>query len=303
MRNVKPVSPSKISHRTEDAPRGKIDPAHVGGLVELIEAGTVIDPPIVYDDGSNLWLAEGFHRIAAYQTLNCDKILCDVRKGSRREARLHAAAANAAHGLPRSYADKRKSVMMCLEDPEAANWSAAQIARHCSVSGPFVSAIKEAMQLHPMTSEELFRRSARKPKISLEDTGEDLESDLPPEVFNGDDEVEIDETEVDVTPSVQVEMNGEPVTPHAAVTPQSSIMRFSDDDEASPLPVQQRTRAPRNAKLKLSRDDERVFRERLRRAWRKAVRFCRVLSLDPVASLKTHIADERMMSLRTGKLT
>ena len=45
--------------------RAKIDEAYVAELVETIEAGKKLPPIIVYNDGSDVWMADGFHRILA----------------------------------------------------------------------------------------------------------------------------------------------------------------------------------------------------------------------------------------------
>src|SRR5262249_2804023 len=52
---------------------------------------------------------------------------------TRRDAVLHAAAANAIHGLRPSSADRRRSVQALLEDEEWRNWSDREIARRCGV--------------------------------------------------------------------------------------------------------------------------------------------------------------------------
>ncbi|SFI85528.1 hypothetical protein SAMN02799642_02923 [Methylobacterium brachiatum] len=58
---------------------------------------------------------------------------CDVRQGGLRDAILHSAGANAAHGLRRSNADKRRAVLMLLQDEEWGQWNNSEIARRCAV--------------------------------------------------------------------------------------------------------------------------------------------------------------------------
>jgi uncharacterized ParB-like nuclease family protein len=88
----------------------------------------------VFYDGAEHWLADGFHRLAATETAGREKINCDVRQGTRRDAVLHSVGANAAHGMRRTNDDKRRAVRVLLEDAEWSQWSDREIARRCGVS-------------------------------------------------------------------------------------------------------------------------------------------------------------------------
>jgi hypothetical protein len=65
--------------------------------------------------------------------------------GDRRAAILHAAAANANHGLRRTNADKRRSVETLLRDEEWRAWSDAEIARRCLVDPKTVGNIRREL--------------------------------------------------------------------------------------------------------------------------------------------------------------
>ncbi len=115
--------------------------------------GAVLPPIVVFYDGQDYWLADGFHRVAAhrqaygtpgsaYKDLSKPEIAADVRAGTRRDAVLYAAQANASHGLRRTNADKQRAVRALLEDPEWSQWSDGEIARKCAVSQPFVSGLR-----------------------------------------------------------------------------------------------------------------------------------------------------------------
>lgn len=98
---------------------------------------------VVFYDGAKYWMADGFHRYAAFGRAGL-KVMgllmpAEVRSGTRRDAVLHAVAANANHGLRRTNADKRRSVLALLEDEEWSQWSDREIARRCAVSNRFVS--------------------------------------------------------------------------------------------------------------------------------------------------------------------
>jgi hypothetical protein len=102
-------------------------------------------PVIVYYDGADYWLADGFHRVeAAHQAHgSARQIAAIVRPGTRRDAILHAAGANANHGQRRTNADKRRAVEALIRDEEWAAWSDREIARVCNVTHPFVAGIRK----------------------------------------------------------------------------------------------------------------------------------------------------------------
>jgi hypothetical protein len=141
-------------------------------------------PPVVaYDNGTRTyWLADGWLRHAAHKQAGRSHIEVEVRPGSLREARLYAASCNARHGQPRTLEDKRRAVLLVVEDEEARGWSNAAIAAHCGgMSPPFVAAIKKAWQdLQKMQREqaeaagrELIKNSARKDKGEDDEEGDE----------------------------------------------------------------------------------------------------------------------------------
>lgn len=126
--------------------RAAINEATVAEYADAMEdQDTVFPPCIVYYDGKSYWLADGFHRVAAWERAGRVEVPAEVRQGDRRAAILHSCGANAAHGLRRTNDDKRRAVMTLLEDGEWANWSDRQIARQCGVSQPFVSKMRTSL--------------------------------------------------------------------------------------------------------------------------------------------------------------
>ncbi|MEA5536772.1 ParB N-terminal domain-containing protein [Crocosphaera sp. XPORK-15E] len=101
-------------------PRTKIDIHHIKRLEEQMENGQEIEPVVVFYDGTNYWLADGFHRWNAHRNQEEPTIRAIVHQGSRRDAVLYSVGANADHkpALPRSRADKHRAVLTLLNDPE-----------------------------------------------------------------------------------------------------------------------------------------------------------------------------------------
>lgn len=100
-------------------------------------------PPVVFTDGKDNWLADGWYRLAAHKAMKKSTVLCEMRKGGLEDAILYAAGANARHGLRRTNADKERAVRTILEKYQ--DKSAAWIGATCGVSHQFVLKVKERM--------------------------------------------------------------------------------------------------------------------------------------------------------------
>lgn len=105
--------------------------------------GAKFPPVVVFYDGDNYWLADGFHRTRAAIQCNRETIDADIRQGTRRDAILYSVGANGNHGLRRTNADKRRAVMLLLEDREWGGESISWIAKKCAVSVGLVHKMKE----------------------------------------------------------------------------------------------------------------------------------------------------------------
>lgn len=89
------------------------------------------------------YLADGFHRLQAYQMNGKNEIPCEIYKGSILTAKIYAAGRNGTHGLKRSNEDKKKAVTTILSDPTWKQMTDSEIAKHCHVSQPFVGKIRK----------------------------------------------------------------------------------------------------------------------------------------------------------------
>lgn len=123
-------------------PRERINMEAVGDYAEAVKVGIEFPPIVVFHDGAEHWLADGFHRYHAHKQAGKASISADVRNGTLLDAKLYAVGANGAHGLRRSNDDKRRAVQMVLDEPAWKEWSDRKVAEACGVSVPFVSAIR-----------------------------------------------------------------------------------------------------------------------------------------------------------------
>lgn len=159
-REAQPVALASEGRETEQL---KIDQIRTDGGTQMragINDATVVEyseaiiehngwpfPPVtVFHDGTHYWLGDGFHRLAAMSQHNPQATVpATVRSGTRRDAVLFAAAANADHGLRRTNADKWRAVEVLLNDDEWNQWSNREIARRCKVSEFLVRTVREKL--------------------------------------------------------------------------------------------------------------------------------------------------------------
>ena len=120
--------------------RVSINEGAVAEYAEAMTEGEALPPVVVFFDGADYFLADGFHRYHANRRIGARTLAADVRTGTLAGAKLFAYGANRGHGLQRTNADKRKAVLGMLAD--APDWSDRAIARHVGVSHPFVAAVR-----------------------------------------------------------------------------------------------------------------------------------------------------------------
>ena len=119
-------------------PRAELSETVVGDYAEAIDEGVKFPPLVAFHDGVAYWLADGFHRFFAARKAGLLSVLCHVVQGTRRDAVLYSAGANATHGMQRTQEDKRRAVLTLLRDPEWSKWSDREIAQRCGVTTQFV---------------------------------------------------------------------------------------------------------------------------------------------------------------------
>ena len=126
-------------------PRAGIYTDTVEEYAEALDSGASFPPVVVFYDGSDYWLADGFHRTMAHEKAGRTEIEVEVCQGTRRDAVLHSTGANATHGLPRTREDKRRAVETLLLDDDWSKWADIEIARRTATSHPFVAKRRSAV--------------------------------------------------------------------------------------------------------------------------------------------------------------
>jgi hypothetical protein len=110
----------------------------------------------VFFDGSDYWLADGFHRYFATKTNRKTSIQATVTNGTLEEAQLFAMKANRGHGLHMLAADIRHCIVRMLEHPVWGAWTNAAIAKHVGTSKMTVGRVKAAMSEPEKSTEKKY---------------------------------------------------------------------------------------------------------------------------------------------------
>lgn len=122
--------------------------------MKLDEAtGFVLDPEgqkwpelVIFFDGKEHWLADGFHRYSAALEAGLTSFQARIEEGTLREAVRFSLGVNATHGKRRTNADKRRAVERALVDDEWRLWTDARVAQLCKVTAGLVSRVREELE-------------------------------------------------------------------------------------------------------------------------------------------------------------
>jgi hypothetical protein len=114
-----------------------LDEETVAEYAYRMREGTEFPPITVFFDGSEYWLADGFHRYAAWKGLARERgdeasadVPAEIRQGTRLEAVRHALSANAHHGKRREPGDYRKGYVIAVRNERDTRILEARRAGH-----------------------------------------------------------------------------------------------------------------------------------------------------------------------------
>lgn len=138
-------------------PRAALNEETIAEYAEALKDGADFPHVVIFYDGKDHWLADGFHRYHAHRRAERTEIDCAIMQGTRRDAVLYSVSANSDHGLRRTNEDKRRAVLMLLADEEWNQWSDREIARRAKVSNRFVSNLRsETVTVNGTQSERTY---------------------------------------------------------------------------------------------------------------------------------------------------
>jgi hypothetical protein len=153
--------------------RTELNVDKVNEYAEQMKDGAVFPPIVVFFDGKDHWLSSGFHRYFANKKLDKVSILCDVKDGTVRDAKLYAYSANQ-HGMPHTQEENRRIIQEMVLDPEWGKWSNVQIAKHIGVSSMTVGRLRKT------PSEVTYVKNGKKVKIKTKNLGKKATPPTPP---------------------------------------------------------------------------------------------------------------------------
>jgi cell division protein FtsB len=127
--------------------RVKLNQELVNKYAEQMKDGDKFPPITVFNDGSDNWLADGFHRFFAHKANEETMVEAEIIKGTLEDATLYAYAANAKRGMSMSDEDNRNVIILMLKHPKWSLWSDREISRHVGVSNMTVGRVKQSLNL------------------------------------------------------------------------------------------------------------------------------------------------------------
>lgn len=130
---------------TSIQPRYRMDQSVIDEYAEAMKAGSKFPPIDVFrENGSERYiLVDGHHRLYAAMKNSRSKISANVHRGDKAAALHFALTANTEHGLRRSNADKRKIVLLAMNEPNYDSLSLREMGDLCRVSHELVRGIKQ----------------------------------------------------------------------------------------------------------------------------------------------------------------
>lgn len=149
---------------------------------ELMQDGEEFRPVDAFFDGSDYWLADGFHRYFATKANKKTAIAVTVHNGTLEDAQLFAFAANRGHGLHMTATDIRHCIVRMLEHPVWKGWTNTAIAKHVGASSMTVGRVKAAMsEPEQVTEKKFLNKHGQEKTMNTAKLGRKAKRAVPPE--------------------------------------------------------------------------------------------------------------------------
>lgn len=112
--------------------RARIHEDIIDEYAEDMKSGAPFPPLVVFHDGKDYWLGDGFHRWGAAMALKLDSIECEIRQGTLADAQWYSFSANKANGMRRTTDDKVRAVKSALRHCKGQRGD-REVSRHVGV--------------------------------------------------------------------------------------------------------------------------------------------------------------------------
>lgn len=141
---IQKIALSDIVADSKCQTRDSINEDFIDTLVELIKAKLPIkgDMPVVFHDGKDYYLADGFTRLEAHKRAGHKKMECEVREGGLSQAIEYAhSEANATHGQPLDDGAKKKKIEWHLQHEKWKFYTGQVIADRCGLTKRYANKV------------------------------------------------------------------------------------------------------------------------------------------------------------------
>jgi len=207
----------KIRIDCDTQSRVKTNLAKVNEYADKMLMGEVFRPAVVYYDGREYYLSDGFHRYFANKKIGSPGMDCEVRQGSLRDAQFYAVEANNEHGMPPTAADRRMNVIRLLNDFEWETMTQTQIAKKCGCTQQAVSKIKQELFAPKPVPQVSNDKKDSKPAEDSKPAKESKKTDAVKATSDADAEL-IEQNELLIDAVVTLETENHNLTDRLAVT-------------------------------------------------------------------------------------
>jgi hypothetical protein len=182
--------------------RKQLNQDKVSEYAEQMKDGEIFPPITVFHDGTDYWLASGFHRYFATKQIGNTSIDCDVRQGTVEDATLFALGDNK-HGLNMTAEDYRKSVLIMLQHPTWGMWTNAVIAKHIGVSAMTVGRVKKANEIVEPEEKTYVNKQGKESTIKTKNLGKKVEQKIAKPDASSDKFVDDDEQKRELAHTIE----------------------------------------------------------------------------------------------------
>jgi ParB-like chromosome segregation protein Spo0J len=161
-----PIEKIRIDGGTQ--PRAEINKNAVEEYASLISEKVLMPPVIVYFDGKEYWLVDGFHRYFSHKKLGLTEMLVDIRNGTLREAQFFSKGAHNGRGLGHNSKDYEYIVLSMVKDKEWGQWSNRALGKHIGISAMTVGRIKKKADVQQSSKKKTNRKDGKGKEVIVD---------------------------------------------------------------------------------------------------------------------------------------
>ena len=120
--------------------RSGVSEETVSDYADRMQSGDTFPPVVLFSDGNEYHMADGFHRCLAANRNGADELSAVIHQGTAQDALWYGLGSNRVNGLRLSPGDKRRAVELAVD--RFPNKSQQEIADHVGCSQQYVGKVK-----------------------------------------------------------------------------------------------------------------------------------------------------------------